>query len=567
MDKECLKSRLKAGEAWMEPPGKLGNTMVQREAGSLNAGRISGCTRKESVNVLLSMNSLRRVAAGMGWGPVRAFAVCALALTVVPAYTQTSPAQTAPAASQSQAQQPASDAQQPAAETQQPAANSQQEPGAGAQVHTGTSSGIEGDARLQNLLADHQFLRLEAMLGEMTPGQAQFYRGILANRSNDLKTSIELLSPLLDQVSASGDKTHEKLLRKALAEDYLRQGDWAKAAKAYAALETRLQGTLTSDEQDEIEMPVKMLPLAAANPPMTVEPCEPFALQVTKDPLGLIDLPVYVDARPHSWMLDPTAPFNLISHSLAHEAGLRLSESSVTIHTLTGRPIVVHMTVIPRFTVGGRLTLRNMTAYVYEDADYYFPRTHYQVQGVLGFAALSALGSVTITADDTVEVQPAKQIDPAKTDDKPAAGSRFFLDGDQVIVALGNADASGAGSTPAAAASGEERMFVVDAGGQQTYLTSRYYDEHTGDFAGKEMALYRLPGPTPMPAVPAYVADTFRLTAGATTVPVHYIEVFTQPLGSAALDDVYGVLGVDALDQLKAYTFDYRTMRFSVRPY
>jgi hypothetical protein len=38
--------------------------------------------------------------------------------------------------------------------------------------------------------------------------------------------------------------------------------------------------------------------------------------------------------------------------------------------------------------------------------------------------------------------------------------------------------------------------------------------------------------------------------------------VLTQPLGSAALDDVYGILGVDALGQLKSYTFDYRTMRF-----
>ena len=56
------------------------------------------------------------------------------------------------------------------------------------------------------------------------------------------------------------------------------------------------------------------------------------------------------------------------------------------------------------------------------------------------------------------------------------------------------------------------------------------------------------------------------LTAGPTTVHVHYVQVLTQPLGSAALDDVYGVLGVDALDQLKAYTFDYRTMRFSVKP-
>jgi hypothetical protein len=42
--------------------------------------------------------------------------------------------------------------------------------------------------------------------------------------------------------------------------------------------------------------------------------------------------------------------------------------------------------------------------------------------------------------------------------------------------------------------------------------------------------------------------------------------VLTQPLGSAALDDVYGLLGVDALDQLGSYTFNYRTMRFSIRP-
>jgi len=28
---------------------------------------------------------------------------------------------------------------------------------------------------------------------------------------------------------------------------------------------------------------------------------------------------------------------------------------------------------------------------------------------------------------------------------------------------------------------------------------------------------------------------------------------------------VYGVLGMDFLDQLKSYTFDYRTMRFTAR--
>jgi hypothetical protein len=56
------------------------------------------------------------------------------------------------------------------------------------------------------------------------------------------------------------------------------------------------------------------------------------------------------------------------------------------------------------------------------------------------------------------------------------------------------------------------------------------------------------------------------LDVGGTTVRAHYIQVLSQPLGTAALDDVYGVLGVDVLDQLRSYTFDYRTMRFSVSP-
>ena len=50
-----------------------------------------------------------------------------------------------------------------------------------------------------------------------------------------------------------------------------------------------------------------------------------------------------------------------------------------------------------------------MTAFVFNDADYFFPQLHYQVEGVLGYPALSALGSLTITNEDMIEVRPAKQ--------------------------------------------------------------------------------------------------------------------------------------------------------------
>ncbi len=487
------------------------------------------------------------------------------ALAVVPLCAQQETQQPAPQSAPASAHQP------PASETQSPAAR--QQPGAGTQLQTGTSSGLDADTRLQNLLADHQYLRVAEQLDGLAPDQAQFYRGILANRSNDLKQSVDLLTPLIDQVAASGNTDHEKLLREALAEDYLRLGDWAKAAQAYQTLDTRLHAKLSPDEQDEIEMPLKMLPLAKDNPPTTVEPCDPFTLQVTQDPLGLIDVPVFVDARPRSWMLDPTAPFNLIARSTAKEAGLKVSDEPATIHTLTGRPIQVHVTVIPRFTIGGQLTLRNMTAFVFDDADYRFRRSGYQVEGVLGYPALEAIGSLTVTFDDTIQIRPAKQIAPASKDDLLITGAPFFLDGDQVIVALGHpqdsAEPNLADSSASQAASAvssdpnDDRMFAVDAGGQQTYLTSRYFDEHAADFNRQKMQLFSFPGRQSAPQ-PAYVAEDVPLAVGNTIVKLHYMRVLTQPLGSAALDDVYGVLGIDALGQFKNYTFDYRTMRFSV---
>ena len=78
---------------------------------------------------------------------------------------------------------------QPATTHKRAPANSAspQQPGISEQVHTGTTSGLDADARLQNLLADHQFQRIEAQLDQMPPQSAQLYRGILANRFNDPK--------------------------------------------------------------------------------------------------------------------------------------------------------------------------------------------------------------------------------------------------------------------------------------------------------------------------------------------------------------------------------------------
>jgi len=106
---------------------------------------------------------------------------------------------------------------------------------------------------------------------------------------------------------------------------------------------------------------------------------------------------------------------------------------------------------------------------------------------------------------------------------------------------------------------------VVDASGQQTYLTSRYYDEHSENFTAQKMELFFDSGSAEQSAATGVCGGDDSIDDWAADVQAHYIQVITAPIGLAALDDVYGVLGLDFLDQLKSYTFDYRTMKFGVR--
>jgi Aspartyl protease len=441
-----------------------------------------------------------------------------------------------------------------------------QEPTSSAQVQTGSKIG-EGALlnlanRLAALLGDHQFQEMQELLdasdsapsdapGKLAPEKAQLYRGILANRDNKPQESIKLLEPLVAGLKPGGDTGHdpaeEKLMRKTLAEDYLRAGEWSKAAEAYKSYAANAPGGLTPEEKDELELPLALTPLAAGNPPMTVELGDAFALPYDRDALGLTDVPVFIDGQSHDWMLDATSAFNLICRSTAKFIGLKISEQSAIVQSLTGKPMKVHATLIPRFTIG-TVTYRNMTAFVFDDADYYFPASHYQVRGVLGYPAISALGSITVTANAQIEVQPGEK------GDHLTAGARFYLDGDRVIVELGKT------GRPE-----EERAFVVDVAGQRTYLSSRYFAENTAEFADQKMKLVRSPGAEDKPPVPVYQADSISLDAGGMPLNLNSIEVLTEPLGNAAVDDTYGTLGIDALDELKSYTFDYRTMRFGVR--
>jgi hypothetical protein len=423
---------------------------------------------------------------------------------------------------------PAHPPQQKAAAT----APAQQPP---AQVVTGIVSSARPTLPLHRLLANHDWLGLEDALTHTADPDAAFYRGILRNRQGRYAESISLLEPLLPALAAGSSRNREKQARMALADDYFRTFQYSKAAAAYAALRRCCSAQLTPANRIAIEIPSRLLPVLQSAPPQTLDFHGGFTVPTTRDPMDLNEVSVWIDRTPASWLFDPAASFTMLTLSQAKLIGLHLSKDTLTIDSITGAPIQVRATVIQRLKLGDAV-FHNVPAVVCNDSDLYDRAHQYQIQGVFALPLVAALGQVTITDDQNLYFSRNAPL---------RVGAPFFSDGQRLVVAEGPA--------------GGDHVYAINPGIVGSLLTERYYRDHTADFHGERRDLLPIPGRAA--PVSAYTAENIHLNFRGFPVTLHEIEAFAQPTGTA-IDRYYGILGEDALDQLKSYTFDFRTMRF-----
>jgi hypothetical protein len=413
-----------------------------------------------------------------------------------------------------------------------------------AQVVTGASAFGKQKTSLEQLTLDHNWLALEHALGPTaeSPAGGAFYRGLLENHRDHFKKSIALLEPLLPALAAGSDRMKEKQGRLTLADDYFRTFQYKKAAAEYAALAKCCEKQLTAQEKSEVEIPAKLLPELESAPAQTLDLTGSFTMPTEVNPLGLTDLTVWMDGYPTRWLFDPAENFTMIARSKAELVGLKLSKETMTVSSITGQPIYVNATVIPKLKIGDAV-FRNVPAVVYDDLDLYDKARQYQIEGVLGQPLLALLGQVTASESGNLTFSEAPPLQ---------EGAPFFTDEDQLIVAAGK-DGSGG-------------LYTVNPAAASSLFSSRFYDTHLAQFAHLRMDLVKLPGnklSQEIP-IPAYHAETLHLSFGGVPITLHDIEVLAQPAG-AEEDRFYGMLGCDALSQLKSYTFDFRSMKFIVR--
>ena len=434
-------------------------------------------------------------------------------------------------------------------------------PGAAGYVEDGYAEGPNPDrsevrpavtaSQLQELLTANNYIDFARELPRavgLTADQAKYFRGTLAYREGRFG---DVVDPLVDAVRARDSAltaTQKENAFEILAQTEAKTFQYGSSAKMYGDIEA-IYGAQMGDGLREIQEKQHVAALLERVPAETVHVFGDFA--VRRDAEG--GYPMRVGGKDFSAQLDTGASISLVSESTAKRWRVKLLKGEATLHGYGGGGFAARPGVIEELQIGNA-ELHHVVVFVTADANLYIAEIKRQTQAVLGYPVAAALGQLTFARDGTLSVR-AEVAEGRK-------GAPMWVGDGSLLVALGTEPVIEGDKLLGGT---KERLFELDTGSGNSYLTDRYLNENRGLFKGEPPALARLAGAGGIHEIPAYQARKLPLFFGATPVLCSGQHVLTQPQGGEA-ESYYGVVGQDVLRLFSSYTLDFRAMRMSVVP-
>lgn len=370
----------------------------------------------------------------------------------------------------------------------------------------------------------------------------EFFAGVFANRTNQLNRSIRMLKQALPILQKQGAHDREQIAWEILADGYASLGRYAEAADAYTALETHFGNRMSPREKAGVENEARQWGLLRHVPPQSVSIAAAFTVPTKPNPLGLFEVPVEFRSETRHWVVDTGANISAMSKSQARGLGLHSLEGTTEVKGVTGSLVPIQVAVVPELRFG-KARLRNVVFVLLDDQDLLVSQPHHQIDGIIGYPVLAALGRITFDHNGTFAVDVSTK-PPLHRD------HNLFIEKETPLVAARIGDTT--------------CLFTLDTGIHRTILTARYYREHSSDFAAYKANGQSLTGVGGTRSLAAYSVGTLPLQLAGHTTTLHDVPVLTNRVGKT-FDDFCGNLGLDAVQEFSSFTLDFHNMQLDVR--
>ncbi len=418
-----------------------------------------------------------------------------------------------------------------------------------AQQATGSKTGVTPSVRppqpteLDSYIKNVQFVELAQAVASMKPSaERDYFEGMLANREGRLGESIALLEKVIPQIKAS-NPMRAALALHSLADDYVKSFRYNDAIRTYQDLLDNFGGQLDKAERQSTKDDYGGALLLKDVLPQTISFEGPVDLTTHRNSvLDTIDTDLTVDGVTASWVLDTGANFSTVSASFAQRLGVRLVKGTAQTQGITGAENKMHVAVLPELKLGGA-TVRNVVLLVLEDSSLNVPsgeNSRYQIQAVLGYPVLQALGRVTFTKDGHFLASPGP---PAV-----GGGARLYMN---LLMPLLQCKVEG-----------RDVVFSFDSGANTSFFSVRYRREFASQLRGLQKKPYGMGGAGGIRKMLVPYLPQASLGIGSTTATLTHVPVL-PPLGTDN-DKLFGNLGRDLTDPYRSFTIDFVNMRFEL---
>jgi predicted aspartyl protease len=396
-------------------------------------------------------------------------------------------------------------------------------------------------AYLDLLIGQKRYLELESAFAvsesDLTPVLRAYFKGVIANRTNQGSISIQLLQPILPMLIAT-ESVRAEIALCTVADDYAKVFRYGDAAAAYAegARVSQRQGRQSACNARQQSSRWDLLAYAH---PQTISGRPEFEVAGKRDTFGLFEVPVAAGHYSGSWIVDSGANLSVIRRSVAEKMGLKISAKAETAQGV-GPSVTTRVSIIPELRLG-KAVVHNVPVLVVEDSTLTFSRVDYQIDGCLGFPVMAAFGAITFYSDGRIGfgTTPVTNV---------TGFHNLFLEKFTPLIA---AD-FGLG----------DRLFTLDTGAQGTVLSAQFYLENRHSSELTNLVDLELVGAGGTVSSPAYVLPTVVARFGDKCATIKQVPLLMASTSSSY--EFYGNLGQSALASFSSFTLDFATMHFNV---
>lgn len=398
---------------------------------------------------------------------------------------------------------------------------------------------------LDSLVERIRYPELEHVLhsARLSPLDRSYFEGVLADRSNHLAQAIQLLEDVLPSLKKSYPRRAAVALR-TLAVDYFKTGRYADSCTAYADLLDHFAIQLSAAEKEDSQDNLRAFELVRNAVPQTVSGSRTFTVPWRRDRLGDIEVPLQAGSTKTWWIFDTGANVSFIPMTTARRLGLVLSKGQASTQSgATGKEIALRSGVIPALSFGDAV-IHNVVVQVTDDKNLDIDMGkagHYQIEGVLGYPALEALGSFAVSQNH-IAVAPRSEPSPRSV--------RMYVEGLNPLLEIATTEARGL-------------LFTLDTGATSSSFSVAYLRRFPQQFASLASKPSTASGAGGLREMKAYSLPSIDLQLGSARAMLKNVPVFAIDIGSDPQDRVLGNLGLDLLNQFQTYTIDFRDMRIT----